>query len=96
MKRPAIKVVFRTYDDGETIALLFEYKDEEGQTRGFSHNSRWFFAEYNRIMRMTRPAVRKEYAALFNELKDEGYKRIQIYKRARIKTSYIAKTERHE
>lgn len=40
-------------------------------------------------MRMTRPAVRKEYMALFGELKDEGYKRIQIYQRARIKTSYI-------
>lgn len=89
MKHPTIKVVFRTYDDGETIAMLFEYKDKEGQTRGFSHNSRWFFAEYNRIMRMTRPAVRKEYMALFDELKVEGYKRIQIYQRARIKTSYI-------
>lgn len=89
MKRPPIKVVFRTYEDGETIALLFEYRDEEGQTKGFSHNSRWFFTEYQRIMRMTRPAVRKEYLALFDELKDEGYKRIQIYQRARIKTSYI-------
>lgn len=93
MKRPPIKVVFRTYDDGETVALLFEYKDEEGQTKGFSHNSRWFFTEYQRIMRMTRTAVRKEYMALFDELKGEGFKRIQIYQRARIKTSYIAKTD---
>lgn len=89
MSKEPEKVVFRTYDDGETIALFFEQKDEEGNTKGYSHNSRWFFTEYQRIMRMTRPAVRKEYAALFNELKDEGFKRIQIYQRARIKTSYI-------
>ena len=89
MKRPPIKVVFRTYEDGETIALLFECRDEEAQTYGISDNSRWLFNKYQRIMRMTRPAVRKEYLALFAELKDEGYKRIQIYQRARIKTSYI-------
>lgn len=90
MKKPPIKVVFRTYESGETIALLFEYKDEDGNTRGFSHGSRWFFAEYQRIMRFTRPATRKEYMRLFDELKDEGYKSIRIYKRARIKTSYIS------
>lgn len=90
MNREPEKVVFRTYDDGETVALFFEHKDEDGNTKGYSHNSRWFFAEYQRIMRMTRPAVRKEYIGLFNELKSAGYKRLHIYKRARIKTSYIA------
>lgn len=92
MSKEPEKVVFRTYDDGETIAMFFEHKDEDGNTKGYSHHSRWFFAEYQRIMRMTRPAVRKEYIGLFTELKSAGYKRLRIYKRARIKTSYIAKT----
>lgn len=90
MKQP-VKVVFRTFDSGETIAMLFEYTDEDGQTKGFSHSSRWFFAEYQRIMRFTRPATRKEYMPLFGELKEEGFKQIRIYKRARIKTSYISR-----
>ena len=89
MSDKTAKVVFRAYDDGEVVALFFEQTDADGQTRGFSHASRWFFTEYRRIMRMTRPAAQKEYIALFNELQGEGFSRIQIFKRARIKTSYI-------
>lgn len=83
------RVVFRTYDDGETVAVFPEIKDGEGRTLGYSHNSRRFFVEYRRIMRLTKPAVRKEYIALFRELKYVGFSRLHVYKRARIKTVYI-------
>jgi hypothetical protein len=83
------RVVFRTYDDGETIAIFPEIKDNDGRTMGYSHNSRRFFVEYRRIMRLTRPAIRKEYIALFKELKYAGFQRLQVYKRARIKSVYI-------
>lgn len=83
------KVVFRAYDDGEIVAMFPEMTDKEGRTMGYSHNSRRFFVEYRRIMRLTKPAIRKEYIALFWELKDAGFAQLQVYKRARIKTSYI-------
>ena len=83
------RVVFRTYNDGETVAMFPEITDKEGRTMGYSHNSRHFFVEYRRIMRLTKPAIRKEYIALVRELKDVGFARLQVYKRARIKTSYI-------
>ena len=86
----APKVVFRAYDDGEPVALFFEMEDGKGNIRGYSHKGRWFFISYHRIMRMTRPAVRKEYIGLFNELRGE-FRGLQIYKRARIKTKYIVK-----
>lgn len=84
-----VKVVFRAYDDGEVIALFPEMFDQDGNTKGYSHKASWFFVEYRKIMRVTRPAKQKEYIALFQEIRGKGFTGLMVYKRARIKTKYI-------
>lgn len=84
-----VKVVFRVYDDGEVIALFPELSDKDGNTKGYSHKAAWFFVEYRKLMRVTRPAKQKEYIDLFHEIRGKGFAGLMVYKRARIKTKQI-------
>ena len=67
------KVIFRKYKDGEVIALMPEEEWCDGCVTSYLHIGQHAGADYNKVMRDTKPATVDEYASLYNELKRVGY-----------------------
>ena len=75
------KVIFRKYKDGEVIALMPEEKWSDGCVTSYAHIGQHSGADYNKVMRDTKPATADEYASLYNELKQVGYLHLQVIQR---------------
>lgn len=63
------KVIFRKFKDGEVIALfpyeiLYNY-----ECSSYVHIGQHSGADYKHVIRNTKPATKKEYNELFNEIK---------------------------
>lgn len=77
-----VSVVFRTYDDGETLAILFDNRNTDGNILTFGLKSGYFYADLSVVMKYTKPSSPKQYKAVFEALREE-YDRIKVYKRMR-------------
>lgn len=75
------KVIFRKYPSGDVIALMPEEEWCEGCITSYLHIGQHAGADYNHVMRNTKPATQDEYAHLYNELKQVGYLHLQVIKR---------------
>ena len=75
------KVIFRKYKDGEVIALMPEEEWSDGCVTSYLHIGQHAEADYNKVIRDTKPATVDEYASLYNELKRVGYLRLQVIQR---------------
>lgn len=76
------EVVFRTYRDGQVIALFpKEIWDQEKNCASYMRLGQHGGANYNHVVASTRPSSRNEIAVLEAELKSIGYSDLKIYRR---------------
>ena len=81
--RNTTSAVFRTYQDGETWAMLFNERNEDGETKAYSLKKGYFYADLECVMKYTQPATQKQYKAVFAALRQK-YDAIRVYQRARV------------
>lgn len=82
MERYAIKAVFRKHKDG-TIDALFPYEPEfDYNVQCYNRIGQHCIADYDHVMRMTKPASPDEYASLLAELTNHVGYDITVIKRA--------------
>lgn len=79
----ATKAVFRAFDGGDVIALLFDEKNVVGEIKAYMMKGGFFYIDYGRVLHLTRPATATQRKATFFDLLSIGYDGIQIYQRAR-------------
>lgn len=75
------KVVFRKFADGEIIALFPEEIFAGYLVTSYLHFGQHGEADYNAMIRLTKPATEKEYAELYKELRNIGYDDLKVIKR---------------
>ncbi len=71
--REKTEVIFRKYPDGEIIALFPDITGSPGFIESYLHVGQHGSANYNIVMRQTKPAKPAEYAELKEELEGLGY-----------------------
>jgi hypothetical protein len=67
------KVVFRRYTDTDIIALFPEEDAGNGWCQSYMHIGQHSAADYNGVVRATKPATHEEYDPLRRELESIGY-----------------------
>ena len=75
------KVVFRTFKNGEVIALFPYEQEQRGRCMSYMHVGQHSCADYNYCIGETRLATKDEYQPLYDELKSIGYDDLVIIKR---------------
>jgi len=73
------KVIFRIWK-GEVIALFPEERERDGSVTSYMHIGQHSGADYDYIIRHSRPATEKKYKLLYKELVQVGYN-MQVCKR---------------
>lgn len=82
MERYSIKAVFRKHKDG-TIDALFPYEPEFNyKIMCYSRIGQHSIADYDHVIRMTKPASPDDYASLLAELTDQVGYDVTVIKRA--------------
>ena len=81
----ASKAVFRRFDFGEVIALFFDETNAIGETKAYLSGEGFFYVDYGRVLRLTKPTTARQRKAVFVELQGLGLERIEVYRRARPK-----------
>lgn len=72
-KNDITKMNFRKFKDGDIIALM-PYEQWCGiECASFMHLGQHGGADYNHVIRTTKPATESEYKELFDELTSIGY-----------------------
>jgi hypothetical protein len=84
MNESTTRVVFRVFDAGDVIALMPDLIDNyHGDCTSYQHVGQHGAADYDHVIRATRPATVAEYAPLLNELRVIGYNVRPIARRRR-------------
>lgn len=73
MKTEKTKVVFRTYKDGEVIALFPDIDEGNYYCMSYMHIGQHGAADYSGVIRDTKPASPEQYKDLQRELENIGY-----------------------
>ena len=73
-------VVFRTYKDGDVIALFPGITEGIGYCLSYMHIGQHSAASYGMVLQETRLATEEEYASLKQELEGIGYN-LKVQKR---------------
>lgn len=75
-------VIFRTFADGETIALFPAMPGgQHGECVDYLHLGQHGSADYGLVIRTTRPTRPEDHAALRAELVQIGYDDLKVYSR---------------
>lgn len=81
MKKDTAKVIFRKFRGGDILALFpYEYEGN-GFILSYQHVGQHSAADYNAMIRNSKPAKPDEYSDLFGELEGLGYN-LQVIQRA--------------
>ena len=88
-KKNTQRVVFRTFKHwdwkGDVIALFPDQIEKDYMVGSYDHLAQHSTADYNHVIRQTRPSTVEEYTPLLNELVNVvGYDNLRIVKRAKI------------
>lgn len=76
------RVIFRKFKGGEIIALFpNDIANSNGDCNSYMHLGQHSPADYNAVIKATKPATQEEYADLYNELKSLGYEYLNVRKR---------------
>ena len=77
------RVIFRKFKEDNEIIALFpdEIANEHNECWSYMHIGQHSPADYNGVIRCTKPAAEDEYAPLLEELKYVGYDDLKVYKR---------------
>lgn len=75
------RVAFRTYPDGDVIALFPDEVERDGTVTCYVHVGQHGGADYTGVVRRTRPATEEEAAELRSELESVGYDDLKPIKR---------------
>lgn len=79
------KVVFRKWKNGDIIALFpDDVNQHDGTVTSYMHIGQHSAAGYCSVIALTKPATESEYRDLLIELKQVGYVKLHIVKRAKI------------
>jgi hypothetical protein len=71
---PPVPVIFRRYPDGDVIALMPTLPaDHRGHVTCYQHVGQHGAADYETVIRQTRPATPEEYTPLKRELERAPY-----------------------
>ncbi len=81
------KVVFRKYKEGDIIALFPEETNRRNlMIMSYQHIGQHGEADYEVVIKGTKPATEQEYTPLLNELTNQvGYENLRIMKKCRPK-----------
>lgn len=75
------RVIFRTFENGEVIALFPELDEGSGLCASYVHVGQHGAANYSYVIRKTIPATPRKYRELLAELKSIGYN-LRVYRRS--------------
>ena len=77
------RVIFRKFKEDNEIIALFpdEIANEHNECWSYMHIGQHSPADYNGVIRSTKPAAEDEYAPLLEELKYVGYDDLKVCKR---------------
>lgn len=79
------KVVFRKWKNGDIIALFpDDVNPHDGTVTSYMHIGQHSATGYRNVIALTKPATESEYRDLLTELKQVGYTKLHIVKRAKI------------
>jgi uncharacterized protein (UPF0264 family) len=73
MPEPITRVVYRTWNDGEVVALFPDIDETRGCCMSYVHVGQHGGADYTGVVRMTKPATQEQYSPLHAELTSIGY-----------------------
>jgi len=85
------KVIFRTWKDTKTVIALFpEIKaDLAGNCESYMSKGGHGAANYDHIIRMTRPSTWREYDQMWGELNQMGYYMLKQIQRKPRRVAYL-------
>jgi len=76
-----VRVIFRTFKDNEVIALFPDISFNYCLISSYMHQGQHGGADYNHVIKKTRPATEEEKNSLLKELKNIGYKNLRVIKK---------------